>query len=199
VTAAVNLALAAATISVLHPAADSAVPLAGLLRVAVGSLGPLIAAVAAIALTLASTNAYFTGALALAADLRRERTGREPGRSVLLQLSIGVAGIVMLGSVATGLVSTAQLVAIPTALFLTVYLGCTAAATRVLTGRVRIAAAVALLAVAGVLAFSGCALIGAALVGALGVIATSRSRAQAMGQYQPPLACHCAQALQGVL
>jgi amino acid efflux transporter len=168
VTAAVNLGLAVSTISVLSPAADSSVPLAGLLRVAVGSLGPLIAAVAALALTLASTNAYITGAMALAADLRQERTGREAGRSVLLQLAILASGLVLLGAVGAGLVSTVRLVAVPTALFLTVYLGCTAAAARVLTGRVRIAAGIALLAVAGVLAFSGWALAVAGLVAACG-------------------------------
>lgn len=154
VTAIVYLALAATTIGVLGDRAGSAVPLADLLRVAVGSAGPVIAAVAAIALTLAATNAYLSGAAALATEPRANRRPRK-GRSLGLQLGIAATGVLLLGGVATGVVTTAQLVAVPTALFLTVYLGCTAAAVRVLSGKVRIAAAVSCAAVAGVLAFSG--------------------------------------------
>lgn len=57
----------------------------------------------------------------------------------------------MLGAAAAGLVSAAQLVT----LFLAVYLCCTAASVRVLSGPVRVAAAVACAVVLGVLAFSG--------------------------------------------
>ncbi|PZS19816.1 MAG: amino acid transporter [Pseudonocardiales bacterium] len=167
VTTVVYLALAAATIAVLGaPPVSSAVPLADLLRVAVGPAGPVIAAVAAVALTLAATNAYLAGAAALASRLRAERppvtatpvatTGRTPW---WLQLGVAAAGVLLLGGVALGAVTTVQLVVLPTTLFLTVYLGCTASAARILRGRVRFAAAAACAAVLSVLAFSGWALV----------------------------------------
>jgi amino acid efflux transporter len=159
ITAVLYVALAGATVAVLGAHAGSAVPLADLLRVAVGSAGPVIAAVAAVVLTLAATNAYLSGAAALAAHLRG---GPAPGRvarpSRSLQVAIAVVGVAVLGGQAAGLVTTAQLVAVPTAFFLTVYLGCTAAATRILAGRTRAIAAVSCAAVVGVLAFSGWAL-----------------------------------------
>jgi len=167
VTAVVYLALAAATIAVLGDHAGSAVPLADLLRVAVGPAGSAIAAVAAVALTLAATNAYLTGAAALLTRLRDDRpalatapmdaTRATPPRR--LQLGVGAAGVLLLGGEAFGAVSTGQLVALPTTLFLTVYLGCTAAATRILHGPARIAAAASCTAVLGVLAFEGWTLI----------------------------------------
>src|SRR5690606_20957994 len=64
VTALVYLALAVTTVGVLGSAAGSAVPLADLLRVVFGVGGGLVAVVAAVALTLAATNAYLTGAAA---------------------------------------------------------------------------------------------------------------------------------------
>ncbi len=149
-TTVVYLALAIATIGVLGTAAGSDVPLADLLHVALGAAGPAVAAVAAVATTLAVTNAYLTGAAALAAEL----TGK-PTRTRWLQLAIVVAGVALFGAFATGLVDTAQVVAPPTALFLAVYLGCTVAAVRTLVGPVRLAAAIAALAVAVVLAFTG--------------------------------------------
>ncbi|MER7083792.1 hypothetical protein, partial [Saccharopolyspora kobensis] len=76
-----------------------------------------------------------------------------------LQLAVLAAGLVLLGAAAADLVSTAQLVSIPTTLFLVVYLCCTAASVRVLSGPVRACAAVACAAVLGVLAFSGWALL----------------------------------------
>jgi amino acid efflux transporter len=138
VTAIVYLALAVATIAVLGGHANTAVPLADLLRVAVGSVGPIVAATAAVALTLAATNAYLSGAAALAADMRAgRRPGASPSRGLWLQLGIAGAGVLLLGGQAAGIVTTAQLVAIPTTLFLTVYVGCTAAATRLLAGRAK--------------------------------------------------------------
>src|SRR6266571_2604196 len=67
----------------------------------------------------------------------------------LLQLAIGPAG---------------RAVAVPAAMFLCVYLSCTAAAARILTGKARAAAAVAVLAVLTVLAFCGWALLAAAVI-----------------------------------
>jgi len=178
VTSTVYLALAAATIAVLGAAAGSPVPLAELLRVAVGSAGPVVAAVAAVALTLAATNAYLTGAAALAAELRATaalaaapRGGATAGGpSRRLRAGIAVTGLLVLGGAASGLVSTAALVALPTTLFLAVYLGCTVSAARILTGRLRVTAALSAAAVAGVLAFGGWTLLVAALVALLGAV-----------------------------
>jgi amino acid efflux transporter len=153
-TAVVYLALAAATVGVLGATAGSAVPLADLLHVALGTAGPYVAAVAAVALTLAATNAYLTGAAALAKELGRDRMG-----TWWLQVAIVAVGVLLFRAVATGRVDTVQVVALPTASFLAVYLGCTVSAVRTLTGPVRVAAAATALAVAAVLAFTGPALL----------------------------------------
>ena len=160
VTALIYLALAVATIGVLGPDAGGDTPLSALLRVAIGTAGPAIAAACAVIVTLAATNAYLAGAAELAASLRG-RAGRGSG----LQLGIGVVGLLVLGSAALGWTDTTALVTVPTTLFLLVYLGCTAAAARILTGGVRVAAVVSCLAVGGVLLFSGWSLlIGAAII-----------------------------------
>ena len=78
----------------------------------------------------------------------------------LLAIGFGL----LLGLAGSGLVGTAQFVAVPTALFLVVYLGCMAAAVRVLSGFVRIAAGVACVAVVQLLLFSGWAALLAAAV-----------------------------------
>jgi amino acid efflux transporter len=70
----------------------------------------------------------------------------------------------MLGGQAIGLVTTAQLVALPTTLFLTVYLGCTAAAARMFTGATRATGVLSCAAVLGVLAFGGWALLVALVI-----------------------------------
>ncbi|MGI5323651.1 APC family permease [Actinomadura nitritigenes] len=172
VTAVLYLALAAATVGVLGPRAGSSVPLAGLLEVAVGGSGRAIAAAGAVVLTLAATNAYLTGATAMASALagtKRGRTGATSGgtgrgRTAGLVAAIAATGGLLLGLAGSGLVGTAQFVAVPTALFLVVYLGCMAAAVRVLSGPVRVAAAVACVAVVQLLLFSGWAALLAAAV-----------------------------------
>jgi amino acid efflux transporter len=170
ITAVVYAGLATTTIAVLGPRAGTAVPLADLLRVATGSAGPAIAAVAAVALTLAATNAYISAAAALASDLRARRGpgqarrdpaegGRGPGEGALVQLLIAGAGVVLLAAVTSGFLTTAWLVTLPTTMFLAVYLGCTASAARILTGPGRAAAVVSCAAVLAVLCFAGWALI----------------------------------------
>jgi amino acid efflux transporter len=168
VTAVLYLALAAATVGVLGPRAGSSVPLAGLLEVAVGGSGRAIAAAGAVVLTLAATNAYLTGATAMASALagtRRGRSSETPGETAEGTGRGRTAGLVA-AIAATGglLVGTAQFVAVPTALFLVVYLGCMAAAVRILSGPVRVAAAVACVAVVQLLLFSGWAALLAAAV-----------------------------------
>jgi amino acid efflux transporter len=148
----IYLGLAATTIAVLGPRAGTSVPLADLLAVAIGPVGRIVGALAAVVLTLGAVNAYLTGATAMARDLGAAGRGR-------LFVLIGITGLLELGAYGLHLTTTAQLVAVPTALFVAVYLGCMASALRILTGPARLAAAPALAAVIAVLVFCGPALI----------------------------------------
>ena len=85
----------------------------------------------------------------------------------------------LIGLSALRLADIIALVSVPTAMFLCVYLSCTASAARILAGPARVAAAVAVLAVLAVLAFCGWqALLAVAVVAAVAA-ATARSRTQA--------------------
>ena len=159
VTTALYLGLAVATISVLGPQAATDVPLAGLLSHAVGVAGPDVAAVAAVVLTLGATNAYINGAAAMAGQLAPAAPGS--GRSApmhRLLAAIAVAGLLLILGYGLRIVSTTDLVAVPTVLFLTVYLGAMVAAARVLHGPARLASLPAALAVTVMLGFCGWAL-----------------------------------------
>ncbi|MEU7315769.1 hypothetical protein [Streptomyces sp. NPDC007083] len=104
----------------------------------------------------AATNADLTGAASMAAALVRD-TGRGPSTlpgkspadrrerhgSVRIVVAIAAVSALLLGLVGGGAVTTAQLVALPTTLFLVVYLGCMASAARILTGALRLAAGTA--------------------------------------------------------
>lgn len=68
------------------------------------------------------------------------------------------------GLYALGLLDAAQLVSLPAALFLAVYLGCMASAARTLTGTARRAAVPAMIAVVAVMAFCGWAVLVVAAV-----------------------------------
>jgi Amino acid permease len=168
VTTVLYLGLAVATISVLGPSAATDIPLAALLSHAIGTAGPPAAAVAAIVLTLGATNAYINGAAAVAGQLVHAAPGgRRSAPMVRLLAAIGVAGLLLITLYGLRIIGTTALVAVPTVLFLTVYLGAMAAAVRVLRGRVRLAALPAGLAVAVMLGFCGWALalpLGIALV-----------------------------------
>ena len=160
VTTVLYLGLAVATISVLGPSAATDIPLAALLSHAIGTAGPDVAAVAAIVLTLGATNAYINGAAVLAGQLvQAAPAGRRSAPMVRLLAAIGVAGLMLITLYGLRIVGTAALVAVPTVLFLTVYLGAMAAAVRVLRGRVRLAALPAGLAVTVMLGFCGWALV----------------------------------------
>jgi amino acid efflux transporter len=159
VTSALYLGLAVATISVLGQRAATDVPLAGLLTHAIGGPGRDVAAVAAIVLTLGATNAYINGAAAMARQLAHAPAdSRASGPVFRLLAAITAAGLLLITLYGLRIVSTAALVAIPTALFLAVYLGAMVAAARVLRGPVRLAALPAALAVVIVLGFCGWAL-----------------------------------------
>jgi len=175
-TAALYLTMAAATTAVLGRAAGGSVPLADLLAIAMGPAGRAVAAGAAVLLTLGAVNAYLSGAAVMARSLTA-RAGRDGagqsgagpqsaggGRpSPLLLIAIAATGLLVIAAASAHLVTTTQLVTVPTALFLTVYLGCTAAASRVLRGPARVAAAGALAAVAVIMVFSGWAAVLAVL------------------------------------
>ena len=175
VTTVLYLGLAIATIGVLGPRAATDVPLAGLLSHAIGAAGPDIAAVAAIVLTLGATNAYINGAAAMAGQLSRAASGGR-GRGPVLRLlaAITAAGLLLIIGYGLRIVGTAALVAVPTALFLAVYLGAMTAAARVLPGPVRLAALPAALAVTAMLGFCGWAL---AVPAAVALTVSWRARA----------------------
>ena len=190
VTALLYLALAVTTIAVLGPAAATDVPLADLLVRAAGETGRVAAAVAAVVLTLGTVNAYLSGAAALARQLAGGAVGagRASGSGEVVEAGRGragtwpflaasaLAGLVVIGLYAAGLVGTTQLIGLPTTLFLVVYLGCTVSAARTLRGWTRAAAVVSALAVLVVLAFCGWPLAVAAAVAGAAVVTRRRAR-----------------------
>jgi amino acid efflux transporter len=192
VTTVLYLGLAIATIGVLGPRAATDVPLAGLLSHAIGAAGPDIAVVAAIVLTLGATNAYINGAAAMAGQLSRTASGSR-GRGPVLRLltAITATGLLLIIGYGLRIVGTAALVAVPTALFLAVYLGAMTAAARVLRGPVRLAALPAALAVTAMLGFCGWAL---AVPAAVALAVSWRARARSCRQLRnarPASAVRC--------
>jgi len=179
VTAVLYLGLAIATISCLPDGADLSVPLADLLQLAIGPAGRAIAAAAALVLTAGSVNAYLSGATEMLRELtvtpRRpdSRHPRQPSARLFLAF-IGLTGLAVIALSALRLTDTAALVGMPTAMFLCVYLSCTASAVRILSGPVRVAAALALLAVLTILAFCGALALTCAAAIAVLAIAVSR-------------------------
>jgi amino acid efflux transporter len=180
VTTVLYLGLAVTTIGVLGRDAATAVPLAALLHRALGTAGTAAAAIAAVVLTLGTTNAYISGAAAMARELTGARAGGRR-RSPWFLAAIAASGLILITLYGFGLVSPAALVAIPTTLFLAVYLGCMAAAARVLRGVARAAAVPAAVAVAVMLAFSGWAIAAPALVGVAVAVAKARPRGRLLG------------------
>ncbi|MFJ1755172.1 amino acid permease [Kitasatospora sp. NPDC088134] len=167
VTSLLCLALAAATVAVLGPGAGGSVPLADLMRAAVGAPGALLAAGAALVLTLAATNTYLTGAAALLDALLP--SGAAAGRrgSFAVVGATALTGVPLVALVGTGVLTTSQLVSVPTALFLSVYLGCVTSAVRVLDGAARLAAIVCAPAVLALLLGTGWPVLAAAAVALL--------------------------------
>jgi len=150
VTALVYLGLAIVPTAVLGRGAAGNAPLAGLLQVALGPAGHAVAAVVAVVLTIGTANAYLTGAVEMAQSLTKS-----PDSGRRCYLAVAAAGLMVLGLHALRVVNTTELVAIPTTLFVVVYLGAMAAAVVVLRGWARIAAIPAPIAVGVLLAFSG--------------------------------------------
>src|SRR5215469_8136457 len=195
VTAVLYLGLAVATVSCLGRGADLTVPLADLLQLAIGPAGRAVAAAAALVLTAGAVNAYISGATEMLRELPAvpgqkgpNGPGRPPRLSAHVLLGIiALAGLVLIGLSALRLADIIALVSVPTAMFLCVYLSCTAAAVRILAGPARVAAAVAVLAVLAVLAFCGWpALLAVAVVAA---VAGYRSTAARRSPRSMPAPC----------
>lgn len=137
VVGALYLAVALASVLVLGPSAgDAAAPLAELLVVGVGGNVRMLAAGAALLLTLGTMNAYFAGAAKLGAALGRDGAlpawlaagslaGDVPRRSLAL---VSCLSALVMGTVAWAGVGPKPLVLMTTGSFVTVYaLGCAAA------------------------------------------------------------------------
>jgi amino acid efflux transporter len=160
------LGVAGATVLVLGPAAGaSPAPLADLLVVGTGGPARVLAALAAVLLTLGTMNAYYAGAAKLGAALGRDgalpawlaagsRAGEVPRRS--LAVVSGSAALSLAVVTAAG-VGVRPLVLLTTGCFVLVYALGTAAAIRLLPprSRARRMAFVALLVVLALLAATG--------------------------------------------
>jgi amino acid efflux transporter len=160
------LAVAAASVLVLGPAAGTAdAPLAELLALGIGGEVQVIAAAAALLLTLGAMNAYYAGAAKLGAALGRDgalpgwlahgsSAGEVPRRSLAVVSGLSA---VALAAVAAGGIGPKPLVLLATGSFVTVYALGTAAALRLLPrgSRARRAAFVAFVAVAGLFLMTG--------------------------------------------
>src|SRR4029077_8666057 len=133
--------------------------------------------------TAGSVNAYISGATEMLRELTAvpsQKGPNGPGRPPRLSAHallgiIALAGLLLIGLSALRLADIVALVSVPTAMFLCVYLSCTAAATRILAGPARAAAAVAVLAVLAVLGFCGGQ--GPRAVGGVAAVVSSRSAA----------------------
>src|SRR5215813_2467863 len=104
---------------------------------------------------------------------------RRPAPMLWLLAAIAAAGLLLITAYGLRIVAAAELVAVPTALFLTVYLGAMVAAARLLRGPARLAALPGALAVTVMLGFCGWAL---ALPAAVTLAAGWRPRAAARRQ-----------------
>jgi amino acid efflux transporter len=151
--------LAVATVTVTA-GSGSTVPLADLLEVGLGEAGRSGTVVLAVALTMGTMNVYIGGAAKLAAALARERAlpawlagdaGEVPRRPLLV---LALAGAVLLPPLADGLLHADDLVRATSACFITVYVLALGSAVRILHGRARAAAAIALAMTTVVAAFS---------------------------------------------
>jgi amino acid efflux transporter len=164
--------LAVATIATA--ARGSRVPLADLIAVGFGRAGRDATAVLAVALTMGTMNVYTGAAAKLAASLARERAlptwlGGDSDRSIPRRplLALLVTAVVLLTALAVGISSTSDLIRATSACFIVVYVLALASAARILTSRMRFAAALSLVLVCVVAVFSSVYLVvpaGAALL-----------------------------------
>src|SRR5579884_698812 len=169
------LAVAFAVVTVLGPnAADSAAPLGDLMARGLGGNARLLAAGAALLLTLGTMNAYYAGVAKLGAALGRDgalpewlargsTVGEVPRRSLTFVSALTIPGLI---ATAAFHVQTRTLVSLTAGLIVVVYAIGVVAALRLLPrrGKGRAAAVSALAAVALILAATGVYLVWAAVV-----------------------------------
>jgi amino acid efflux transporter len=143
--------LAVATIGVTG-GTHSRVPLADIVSVGFGHIGRDATAVLAVALTMGTMNVYYGGAAKLAASLAQEGAlprwlAGDAHRSVPRRPLVLIAGIsvVLIAGLVAGFSSTEQLVRATSACFIAVYVLAIGSAIRILRGRIRIAAFLALI------------------------------------------------------
>ncbi len=178
--------LAVATIAVTA-GSGSRVPLADLIGVGFGRAGRDATAVLAVALTMGTMNVYTGSTAKLAAALAAERAlpawlGGDAHRSIPRRplLALAVTGSCLLVALAVGISSTADLVRATSACFIAVYVLALASAARMLAGRLRVAAVVALALVCVVAVFSSTFLLvpAVAAVASIGLRHAASQRAQ---------------------
>jgi amino acid efflux transporter len=180
-------ALAVATIGVTS-GTSSKVPLADLISVGFGRAGRDATAVLAVALTMGTMNVYLGGASKLAASLAIEGAlprwfAGDAHHSVPRRPIVGfaVSEVVLLGALVAGWTSTSDLVRATSACFIAVYVLAIFSALRILTGRIRAAAALALASVLVLAVFSTWFLV-IPVVTAAGSLALRRSLARGAAQ-----------------
>jgi amino acid efflux transporter len=156
----IYIGLAVATIGVTA-GTNSRVPLADLIAVGFGRVGRDATAVLAVALTMGTMNVYLGGAAKLAASLASEGAlprwlAADAHRSVPRRplLVIAAGGMALLGGLVAGFSSTNDLVRATSACFIAVYVLAVLSAVRILDGRARAIAILALAPVLGLAVFS---------------------------------------------
>jgi amino acid efflux transporter len=165
--------LAVATIAVTA-GSGSRVALADLIAVGFGHAGRDATAVLAVALTMGTMNVYTAAAAKLAAALATERAlpgwlAGDSDRSVPRRplLALGVTACFLLGALAFGVSSTGDLIRATSACFIAVYVLALASAVRMLAGRLRATALLALALICVVAVFSSAFLLVPALAALL--------------------------------
>jgi amino acid efflux transporter len=180
-------ALAVATV-VVTAGGGSRVPLADLIGVGFGRAGRDATAVLAVALTMGTMNVYTGASAKLAAALAAERAlpswlAGDAHRSIPRRplIVLGATSACLLVALAAGISSTADLIRATAACFIAVYVLALGAATRLLSGRLRLAAAAALALMSVVAVFSATFLLVPALAAFVSV-AARRTAAQRAGR-----------------
>lgn len=154
--------LATSTVAVLGNAKPSRVPLVDLVSAGLGESGRAVTAALAVLLTTVTINAYIAGAAELGAAMGRERVmprwlggdaaGSVPRRALVVIAAVGAAALVAL---AFDDAAIPALVHIVSNCFVVVYLASSAAAVRLLSGRMQVTALLALGLVLVIVSFSG--------------------------------------------
>jgi amino acid efflux transporter len=180
-------ALAVATIGVTS-GTSSKVPLADLISVGFGRAGRDATAVLAVALTMGTMNVYLSGASKLAASLALDGAlppwfAGDADRSVPRRplLVFAVAEAALLTALVAGWTTTSDLVRATSACFIAVYVLAIFSALRILTGRIRAVAGIALATVLVLAVFSTWFLV-IPVVAAAASLAMRRSLARGAAQ-----------------